>query len=317
MNLLRLSRALGMVCVATLGIPLAVAQEVSVPVSSWRYAELPLGQHSALSVGVDFRTVNTVQWHFENTAIPGATNTILRFHPAVREHSGRYFVVGMGAAQSFTGQTAVITVKAFRPTLVELGPARQETSIGNPLLLSLAVGGAPPPAVQWYQDGAVLVGETNGSLFLPRLTPNQAGRYHAVATNEAGADTSDVFLVTVRRSPPTWSRSPGDREAVEDTLVVLTAEATAGPPPSEQAGRNRGGNPFAATARGGGSPRMAFAVSRGPCGVESELCGEHREGQSGFESWAHAGGETLSASWGRQPRSVSVGYARFSTIHSV
>jgi hypothetical protein len=223
-----------MVWMIIFGIPLAVAQEVSAPASGRANAELPLGLHSALSVGVDFQKINTIQWYFEDKAIPGATNRILRFHPAVRENSGRYFVVGTGAAGSFTGQTAIVTVKAFRPTIEELGPARQDVGPGQPVWLSLVVSGAPSPAVQWFRNGELLAGETNRTLFLPRVSANQAGRFHALATNEAGTDTSEAFLVTVRPAPPTWSRLPIDKEAVEDTLVVMTSEAVGGPPPRYQ-----------------------------------------------------------------------------------
>lgn len=209
-----------------------LAQEVSAPVGSSGTPDLPIGLNSALSVRVNY--VSRLQWYFEGVAVPGATNQLLWFHPVTPKHAGRYFVVGFGANLSLpavTGQTAVVTVKTVRPTIMELGPALHDNGLGNPILLTLKVGGAPPPAVQWYMNGRALTGETNSSLFFPRATTELAGRYHAVATNEAGADFSEAFLVTARSAPPVWLRPSEDKEEVEGNAAVLSAVASGSPPP--------------------------------------------------------------------------------------
>jgi len=68
---------------------------------------------------------------------------------------------------------------------------------GTPLLLSALVDGAAPLSYQWYANGALISGATDGVYAVPCLQATDAGAYCVVVSNVCGAATSRVASVTV------------------------------------------------------------------------------------------------------------------------
>jgi hypothetical protein len=64
----------------------------------------------------------------------------------------------------------------------------------------LAIG-SPPLYYQWYYEGFELTGETNRHIKLSRVSADQAGSYFVVVSNDFGAVTSSVAMLSVITPP--------------------------------------------------------------------------------------------------------------------
>lgn len=92
---------------ATRGQPLITRQPVDVSVS--------LGATISLDVQVTGAADTTLQWHFEQQSLTGATNRHFFHANAAPEHAGQYLVVATDASGSVTSRVAQVEVdRAFR-----------------------------------------------------------------------------------------------------------------------------------------------------------------------------------------------------------
>ncbi len=73
--------------------------------------------------------------------------------------------------------------------------------IGSSSTFGAVAMGAPPLSFQWYGPAGLIGGATASSLTLPDVQSSQAGSYYVVVTNNAGAVTSSVAILTVYRTP--------------------------------------------------------------------------------------------------------------------
>jgi len=75
-------------------------------------------------------------------------------------------------------------------------PQNTTVPTGGTLILSPLASGSLPLAYQWYFNGAPLSGQTNNWLALVSIATNQAGGYQVAVTNNFGAVTSQVAIVS-------------------------------------------------------------------------------------------------------------------------
>ncbi|MDP3198035.1 LamG-like jellyroll fold domain-containing protein, partial [Tabrizicola sp.] len=79
-------------------------------------------------------------------------------------------------------------------------PASQTVNVGASVTFTAAASGSPAPTFQWRKNGTNLAGATNAALTLPAVTAADAASYTLVATNAAGAATSNAATLTVTTS---------------------------------------------------------------------------------------------------------------------
>ena len=97
---------------------------------------------------------------------------------------------------------------AYQPLALVSTPSSQTVEAGNPLTLGLEAVGYPPPAIQWFCNGAALTDYTNSTLAFSNAQALHSGVYRAVLTNVTGAVTSAPVALNV--IPPVERRSvPG------------------------------------------------------------------------------------------------------------
>lgn len=104
-------------------------------------------------------------------------------------------------------------------------PASQTIAAGGSVTFTVSTTGTPAPAFQWRKDGTVLPGATRATLNLTSVTSADAGNYTVVATNSAGAQTSNpATLVVISSSGPSSARlsnlSVRAAMAAGQTLIV-------------------------------------------------------------------------------------------------
>ena len=95
-------------------------------------------------------------------------------------------------AQSPTNQTAPIIVQA---------PQSRAVAVGSSITFEVLAQGAGPMTYAWLKDSVALAGETNSSLTLTNIQPVQAGNYAVCLSNNFGAVTSAVAVLSVIVQP--------------------------------------------------------------------------------------------------------------------
>jgi hypothetical protein len=80
-------------------------------------------------------------------------------------------------------------------------PSSQTAASGSQIKLASIAKGSQPLYYQWFFEGAAIEGATDLTLTLPRLSPNQSGRYWVQASNTLGVAVSLEAILNVITLP--------------------------------------------------------------------------------------------------------------------
>ena len=133
--------------------------------------------------------------------------------------------------------TAVLFLRTL-PTVTD--PVSVVSMALNQATLSVTVTGFPEPRLQWVKNGQSLVGQTNSSLLLINLRPEDEGAYQLAALNAAGSAISKPVLFSPKFAP-TVSGGVARVSVLRDTPEVLHFSVS-GTPPIQYQWRKNGGN---------------------------------------------------------------------------
>ena len=100
--------------------------------------------------------------------------------------------------------------------------AASSVCVGTPVRVSVSTTGSVT-GYQWYQDGALVSGQTSATLSLPNTTTASTGSYSVVVTGNCNSVTSTAFTLTVT-SLPTVSISPAATAVCAGQSATLTAQ---------------------------------------------------------------------------------------------
>jgi fructan beta-fructosidase len=162
---------------------------VTQPTNEWAYA----GQDVTLAAQAQASEPLSYQWYGGGAALAGQTNAGLTLADAQLTDANRYWVTASNALGLAVSGTATLAVQTLFAVID--GPQSLTVGAGSNLLLSAAVGGAAPMALQWYRAGSPLAGATNAALGLGGAGVFDAGQYFLVAANAYGSVTSSVVNV--------------------------------------------------------------------------------------------------------------------------
>lgn len=123
-----------------------------------------------------------------------------------------------------------------------LSPTKGEE--GKPLKLEAKLSGYPKPSVSWFKDDELLepdphhgfISEPDGTigLLLDHCTPDDAGTYRVVASNESGEAISSAVIAIGKpelpKSRPTFSCDLKPIDVIEGEPVFLQAKVDGSPP---------------------------------------------------------------------------------------
>ena len=203
----------------------------------------PAGSRVSFTVSNDGERPFTYQWRKDAVAIPGATDATLVINSAVAVSAGSYSIAVTNRNGSVTSDAVPLVVTdtvPLTPPVILSQPASLvlfENESGN----SLSVVVASPLGVtyQWRKNGANIPGAT---LFTYAISPEAAfaGRYSVIATNAAGAVTSQEVTVTVVDFPsaPHFTLQPASQSVLPGTTVTFSARAIGSSAVSYQWRRN-------------------------------------------------------------------------------
>lgn len=112
-------------------------------------------------------------------------------------------------------------------------PTSQTVTTGSSVTFTVTASGTPAPTYQWRKDGQNISGANSSSLTRSNVQIADAGTYTVVATNSAGAVTSNGAVLTVQ-STPAFSLAPAAQRGSEGGTVQFTATADGTPAPALQ-----------------------------------------------------------------------------------
>jgi hypothetical protein len=106
----------------------------------------------------------TYQWSDPNAnPIPGQTNSTLIITNVQQAQSGNYTVTVSNPYGSATVNATLNVVLGPPQIIADIQPTAVMVFAGDPVDLAIQVSGSQPLSYQWYQDGSVVRGATNGS----------------------------------------------------------------------------------------------------------------------------------------------------------
>ena len=152
-----------------------------------------LGASAQFGVAAEGAETLTYQWLLNGQEIPEATDSSYSVDAVGPDDLGIYrCVVTDGCGQSVSSETADLIALAVEITTHPVGA---ELCVGDNHFMSAQATGSPSP--QWFKDGQPIDGATQFFYFILDATPEDAGVYYVVATNECESATSDNAVVEV------------------------------------------------------------------------------------------------------------------------
>jgi hypothetical protein len=161
------------------------------------------------------------QWLFNGATLDGATDASYAFSVMSTNQAGEYSVVVTNDFGSVTSSVANLSVTLVPPSIV-IQPASLTLPTGDTPVFYIATSGSPPISYQWYFNGSVMDGRTNGSLALPDVTTNNAGAYTVLVSNPYGSVTSHVATLSIGWLPNILTQ-PTNQTVLAGSRVVLSA----------------------------------------------------------------------------------------------
>jgi hypothetical protein len=164
-------------------------------------------------------------WRKDGDPIDGAPDAPTYVIDAVTpDDAGVYDAFVWNACGDATSNPATLTVDTI-PAIAEQ-PAGGNACEGEPITFTVTAEGTGPLSYQWRKDGIPIDGATDSSYVLEAVTPDDAGDYDVVVTNECGQTTSETATLFV--GPPEITEQPASQSACTGARVTLSVSALGG-----------------------------------------------------------------------------------------
>lgn len=195
----------------------------------------------------------TLQWLKDGTNVvdgptgsgstyAGATTATLSITSAQESDSGSYALVASnpyGAVTSTPPASLIISTADIAPIIN--GPNNITVIQGNNATFTTSVSGKPVPAIQWYKNGAELIGETSANLTIVNAQyPADQTTYSIVASNIAGSITNNANLTVI--VPPVIAVQPTSLVVTNTQAAAFTVISTNGVPAVTYQWKKNGNN---------------------------------------------------------------------------
>jgi hypothetical protein len=197
---------------------------------------VPAGSNAAITVTATGTSPLAYRWFRNGQLVVGQTNVTAAFTPAQTNHTGSYFCIVSNAFGSATSVVAILTVTpptGMPPVILSIAPTNQVIGVGSITFINVTVTGTGPLLYRWFQNGSLVVGQTNSSINFSPVEINHAGAYFCVVSNSFGVATSGVAVLTVilpGTAPVILSIVPTNQVVFVGSNALITLNATGTPP---------------------------------------------------------------------------------------
>jgi hypothetical protein len=192
------------------------------------------GSNATFSVTAVGTTNFSYQWQRDGLNVAGGTNASLTVTNAQAAQAGSYRVIVSNVVGVVTSAPSAVLTVQLAPEIVK-SPVSETVLLGQPAALAVTAGGVNIPGdllrYQWRYGTAGasvgLAGATNATLALAAAQWTNNGSYFVVVTNNYGAATSAVAVLTVRETnaPTVAITSPANNFVTNAATVTVTGTA--------------------------------------------------------------------------------------------
>src|SRR5206468_1578457 len=134
-------------------------------------------------------------WHFNGVMLTGATSASLLLTNVHEYQGGDYSVILTNSIDTTAASEGGLPL-AIPPTITTQ-PQPQTIFSGSGTWIGAGASGTPPLWFQWQFNGTNLLDGTNSEYALTNVQPEEAGPYRVIVTNQCGAATSTIAIVTI------------------------------------------------------------------------------------------------------------------------
>lgn len=203
-------------------------------------------QPQSMTVGYGWKVVLTVkaagtefmqyQWRHNNSAIFGATNSVLQIDSVDYGLSGDYDVIVFnngGAELSVPATIVVMPLPQIIQQPISVSVRIRPDPLAAPstnVTFSVVATSAFPLSYQWRFNGVDLIGETNSSLTITNVQIANGGYYTVVVSDMYGS----VVSQPARLAPlirPMFINPPLSQSVASNTILSVSGEWIGWPPP--------------------------------------------------------------------------------------
>lgn len=162
-------------------------------------AGAPIGDPVSLFVVAIGNPAVTYQWYFDGGILVGEINSTIDFTSAL-DKEGSYTCIVTNTEGYATSDPIQFIVNGIVPTITAQSVS-QSVVVGSFISLYVTATGLPTPTYQWYEDGDLLVGQTNSTYDFYAGT---TATYTCIVTNAIGhADSAPIVISTFLDHPCT------------------------------------------------------------------------------------------------------------------
>lgn len=133
--------------------------------------------------------------------------------------------VDLAGYPRFAGAAVDMGAYEYSAPVITTQPASQTVYAGTNVTFTVAASGASALQWQWWFNHLAIRNATNSALILSAVTTNDAGSYSVVITNNSGAVTSQVAILTVIEAKPSITVQPVSQTVLAGSTVSFTSEA--------------------------------------------------------------------------------------------
>ena len=201
---------------------------------------LPQGSNALFAAGVFGGAPLNYQWFFNGAPLAdggqfsGTATSNLTISNLQFTNNGSYTLLVTNPVGSAISTAAVLTV--LSPPAMTLQPTGLNVLLGSNANFSAVAAGTAPLSYQWYFNGTSLTdgGRVSGSmttnLNLATVQTNDAGQYQLIVTNNYGAATSLVAVLSIQL-PVLITNQPANQVVMAGSNATFTVGATGFVPP--------------------------------------------------------------------------------------
>jgi hypothetical protein len=183
--------------------------------------------------GVPFR----YQWLLNGVPLPGRTSPTLALSNLVfGVDSGSYQVAVSNAAGVVTSAVAQVLVTPSEAPVFAQAPQSISVYAGGTARFSALATGSVRMNYQWQYDGTDLPDQTNATLAVTNVQPDNAGTYRVVARNNGGATNAAAVLTVVTPAGEGYEAGV----YADNPVAYYRLDETHGPGLFDRWGRNNG-----------------------------------------------------------------------------
>lgn len=163
------------------------------------------------------------QWRFNGTALPDATNQLLRIASAQPLQAGRYDVIVHNSAGSTISSSAILNLRL--PASILANPESVIARPGSNVTFRVLAYSTSPLQYQWRRNGTTIPDATGDSLRLSNVQSADVGIYTVVIKDAVGQVSSAPAQLSLLIEPAIVQQ-PVSQSVVSGSSVTLSISVT-------------------------------------------------------------------------------------------